>query len=119
MSKSAATLLFKESSFYLDIIDRVTDVALTHEYNFVDDAFFLQWTQTERFNVETLNKVLSVELIDKSHLAAISALIRTKRWADAVCIMYDAENFLGWAGAARGLIESAGDIVDSLIYHSP
>jgi hypothetical protein len=115
MLRSPAPLLFKESSFYLGVIDQIESATLAHEYSFVGDDVFLRWTQTDQFDLATLNKILSSELIDKSHLAAVSALIRTKRWAEAVCVMYTADNYLGWASAARGLIESAGDIVDSLL----
>jgi hypothetical protein len=41
--------------------------------------------------------------------------LRTERWADAICLLYDANNFIGWAAAARGLLESAGDTVDGLL----
>jgi hypothetical protein len=112
---SIAAALSQEGLFYLDVINQIESIALTHEYSFVDDEFFQHWTRSDSFNVARFNQILSLELIDKAHLAAVSALMRTKRWAEAICIMYEAENFLGWASAARGLLESAGDIVDSLL----
>ena len=48
-------------------------------------------------------------------MAAITALMRAKRWADATCLMYDSNNFVGWAASVRGLLESAGDSVDALL----
>jgi hypothetical protein len=110
-----ARALSEEGSFYLDVISQIESTVLAHEYTFVDDEFFKDWTHSDTFNVARFNQILSLELIDKAHLAAVSALIRTKRWAEAICLMYEAKNFLGWASAARGLLESSGDIVDGLL----
>lgn len=107
--------LSEEGLFYLDIIGQIENIALTHEYTFVNDQFFQDWTRSDDFNIARYNQIVSLELVEKAHLAAISALIRTKRWAEAICLMYENENFLGWASAARGLLESAGDIVESLL----
>jgi hypothetical protein len=62
-----------------------------------------------------MNFIVALELIDKAHLASMGALLRAKRWADATCLMYEKENFLGWAAAFRGLLESAGDTLDGLV----
>jgi hypothetical protein len=45
--------------------------------------------------------------------------MRAKRWADAICLMYDNPNFVGWAASVRGLLEGAGDTVDGLLNISP
>jgi hypothetical protein len=44
----------------------------------------------------------------------MTALLRAGRWANATCLMYEKENFLGWTAAFRGLLESAGDTLDGL-----
>ena len=48
-------------------------------------------------------------------MASVSALLRAKRWADATCVTYEKENFVGWAASFRGLLESAGDTYDGLV----
>ncbi len=115
MTESTKRKVFKEAAFYLDIIDEIMPVALKHEYTFIRDDAFAELIKSEKITPSVLNRILSSELIDKAHLAATTALLRTKRWADAVCLMDAAENFLGWASSARGLLESSGDIVDGLL----
>lgn len=112
---STVKKLFGQAAFYSDVIDTIMPIALSHEYTFVADDWFDKWTETESFTVERTNSILALELIEKAHLAAVTALMRTKRWVDATCLMYDNANFVGWAASVRGLLESAGDTVDGLL----
>ena len=106
--------LFGDAAFFLDVVDAIAPVAFGHTYHFMPDDVFAKWKESENFSWETFNAITSHELIDKAHLAAMTALIRTKRWAVAICLMEEAHNLVGWASAARGLLESSGDIVDGL-----
>jgi len=112
---SLETKLFGDAAFYLGIIDAIAPVALRHTYHFMRDDVFAKWRDSENFNWKEFNRIVSLELIDKAHLAAMTALIRTKRWASAVCLMEEAHNLIGWATACRGLLESSGDVVDGLL----
>jgi hypothetical protein len=100
---------------YADVIDAIAPIATSHVYTFVSDEWFAEWVKSEDRTIERTNAILSLELVEKAHLAAITALMRTKRWVDATCLMYDNANFLGWAASVRGLLESAGDTVDGLL----
>lgn len=111
--------LFGDAAFYLDVVDAIAPVAFGHTYHFMPDDVFAKWKESENFSWETFNSITSLELIDKAHLAAMTALIRTKRWAVAICLMEEAHNLVGWASAARGLLESSGDIVDGLLNIAP
>jgi hypothetical protein len=115
MKRSTAEKLFGQAAFYLSVIDTITPIALNHEYTFVSDEWFAEWRKSETSTVERVNLILALELIDKAHLAAVTALMRAKRWADATCLMHDNANFVGWAASVRGLLESAGDTVDGLL----
>jgi hypothetical protein len=88
---SAEMKIFGDAAFYLDIIDSIAPVALGHTYHFMTDDAFAKWKGSDDFSWETFNAITSFELIDKAHLAAMTALLRTKRWATAVCLM---ENLL-------------------------
>ena len=61
-----------------------------------------------------VNYVIAAELVDMAHLAAITALIRTQKWVLAACSAYEAQNYIAYATAIRGLLESSGDITDGL-----
>jgi hypothetical protein len=124
---STTRKLFKRAAVFLDLIDHIAPVVLNHKYTFVSDEWFNQWRQSADFTIERMNFIVALELIEKAHLASMGALLRAKRWADAICAMYEKENFLGWAAAFRGLLESAGDTLDGLVlvpdalalYHRP
>jgi hypothetical protein len=111
---STAAKLFKRAAPFLDLIDDITPIAATHEYKFLSDEWFSEWMSSAAFTVERCNNIIALELIEKAHLASVSALLRAKRWADATCLMYEKENFVGWAASFRGLLESAGDTYDGL-----
>jgi hypothetical protein len=111
----AAQKLFGPAALYLPLIDAIVPTALKHEYSFVSDEWFGQFIESDKATPKAINQIIVFELLDKSHLAAVTALLRTKRWADAACLLYDANNFVGWAGTVRGLIESAGDTMDGLL----
>lgn len=107
--------LFGPAAGFLIIIDKIIPHAAAYQYNFIEDSSFERWKETDDFSIQKLNHVLALEAVDKAHLAAVTSLVRTKRWADAAYLMYKESNFLGWASCTRGLIESAGDILDGLL----
>lgn len=112
---STREALFKRAAGFLAIIEEITPQAIKHEYAFVSDEWFENWLESDGFGVEKCNQLVALELIDKSHLASVTALLRAKRWSDAICLTWEAENFLAWSAALRGLLESAGDAVDGLL----
>jgi hypothetical protein len=68
-------LLFKKAAPYLDLIDSVTPIAAAHEYTFLPDEWFLNWMSSAEFSVEMYNYIIALELIEKAHLASVSALL--------------------------------------------
>ncbi|QIO36958.1 hypothetical protein [Bradyrhizobium sp. 1(2017)] len=110
-----ATKLFKRAAPLLEMIEAAIPEAASNEYRFVSDEWFVDWLKTSDFSAEQFNYIITSELVEKAHLASLTAIIRAKRWADAVCVMYERKNFPGWAAAVRGLLESAGDTVDGLL----
>jgi hypothetical protein len=112
---SAARQLFKQSAPLLNLIDGLIPIACQHTYTFVSDDWYRDWLQSNDFSLKRQNFIIAMELVDKAHLSAVTALMRAKRWADAACISYEKENFLSWAASSRGLLESAGDTVDGLL----
>ncbi len=113
---SAAEKLFGDASQFLELIDEIVPIAAGHQYTFVSDEWYKEWLTSDQFSVERSNFIVALDLVEKAHLASLTALIRAKRWADAVCLMCEQQNFLGWAAAYRGLLESAGDTLDGLLH---
>jgi hypothetical protein len=54
------------------------------------------------------------EILARAHMAAATALYRSKQWIDAVDQAASNSNALAFAAALRGLIESAADTTSSL-----
>src|SRR5438132_238197 len=94
--------LFKGAARFFPLIAQIVPRALQHRYSFVNDEWFRDAWNTGKLSVAEYNHLIVVEVLDKSHLAAVSTLIRIERWADAVCIMHDTVNFPGFASAMRG-----------------
>jgi hypothetical protein len=101
--------------FYIDVFDEIRPILASHEYHFIRDEVWNELLNSGKLAVSAINQVLALELIDKAHLAAATALFRTTRWLSAISINYEGQNFLGWASSVRGLLESSGDILDGLL----
>jgi hypothetical protein len=107
--------IFGAGAYYLTLIDLIAPIVSKHEYSFFSDDWFFKWIESEEFSIQQMNAITALELIEKAHLAAVSALFRAKRWADAICLMHHTENLIGWAASLRGFLESAGDTLDGLL----
>jgi hypothetical protein len=112
---SSITDIFGKAASLLDLIDSVIPVATTHKYTFVSDDWFSEWAESSDFSIQKRNFTIALELVEKAHLASVTALLRARRWADATCLMFEKENLFGWAASFRGLLESAGDTYDGLL----
>jgi hypothetical protein len=55
------------------------------------------------------NRIYWYELLERAHWSAFSSLLRADRWFDAMLVAAGAPNFLAFAAAFRGLLESAAD----------
>jgi hypothetical protein len=111
---SNARILFGEAATLLDVVDSAISIATRHNYTFISDDWFKDWQQSADFSIERMNFILVLELVEKAHLASTTAVMRARRWVEAISFMYEKENFLAWAAAYRGLLESAGDTLDGL-----
>jgi hypothetical protein len=101
-------------AFYVGIFEEIQPILALHEYQFINDEVWNELVNSGKLDPSTYNHVLSLELIDKAHLAAVTALFRNVQWLKSIAVNYQQENFVGWAAATRGLLESVGDIVDGL-----
>lgn len=107
--------LFNRADLYFPLLEKIVPRVASHRYTFISDDWFKEQVDAGKLSPAEMNAVVAVDLLEKAHLAAATSLIRISRWADAVCLMYEANNFPGFAGALRGLIENGGDTVDGLM----
>ncbi|MBU0584031.1 MAG: hypothetical protein KKB66_16055 [Alphaproteobacteria bacterium] len=112
---AAGRSVFHDAELYFPIIESVLLRVQRHRYAFLSDEWYRQQVEIDALSVADRNQIVALDLIEKAHLAAVTSLIRIKRWADAAILMHSSENFLGFCGALRGLIEHSGDTVDGLL----
>jgi hypothetical protein len=55
------------------------------------------------------SQIYRYEIIERAHCASILALLRADRWVSAAVNAAESNNFLAFAAAFRGLLESAAD----------
>jgi hypothetical protein len=110
---STARKLFKRAAAFLGLIDHIVSTTSNYEYSFVSDDWFKQWTKSADFKIEQMNFIVALELLEKAHLASLTALLRAKRWADATCLMYEKATLLGWSASFRGLLEILSHCLNS------
>jgi len=57
------------------------------------------------------NFIYVYEIIERLHWAAISSILRCKRWMDGLINSIETNNFIIFSSSFRGLLESAGDSI--------
>jgi hypothetical protein len=112
---SARLRLFGRAAGYLDLIEAILPRLTTHRYQFLRNDVVSKAMEKGDLSPSEFNGIHASEILDNSHLAATTALIRTSLWVRGMCSAYTDANFLSWAAAARGLIESSGDVGDGLL----
>lgn len=80
-------------------------------YSFVDQEDFLA-----RFPIDPSEgmRVYWTEMLQRAHLAAVTSILRSRRWLKGVQRAETDSNFLVFAAALRGLMESAADASTAL-----
>lgn len=112
---SIKTAIFGESVIYFSLIDTLLSRVRAHRYSFSDNEWLNERVEKGEIGVAACNQLMALDILEKAHLSAVTALIRIQRWAEAMCLMYQTENYPGYAGALRGLLENGGESVDGLL----
>ncbi len=60
-------------------------------------------------------RIYWVDMLERAHIAAVTAILRSRRWLAAVLSTRSEKNALAFAAAFRGLMESAADAATALI----
>lgn len=72
-------------------------------YRFIDKEKFARLPLAERMNTYW------TEILNRSHWAAYSNLLRQERWFKACVLLHEYHNFLGFCGALRSYLEGSAD----------
>lgn len=99
---------------FIKCVDVITNKAQSHKYSFYTDEMFNLLKNENPPNIALLNQITAHELLEKTHLCAVSLLRRNRSWIDAIAYSYRNGNYFGFSAAARGYIESVADGVDGV-----
>ncbi len=105
------TILGQVGRIYLRGIDSILPVLESANYRFLPNEEYT------RIIVEDPTAGLRIywsEILFRAHLAAATSIVRSRQWVDGMLREAGTPNFLVFAAAMRGLLESAADTLTSL-----
>jgi hypothetical protein len=106
-------MLGETARHYLNLFDRHLPLdCLKRRYTFVGNEEFGRINHADPSRGQ---QIYWSEMVMRSHMAAATAILRSRRWTDAVLTAALSKNLLAFAAALRGLIESAADVSDALM----
>jgi hypothetical protein len=105
-----AAITFGDSArAYGPMINEIAPYLFRERYVFEDDEVFKSDLRDPKNGAAYAGRVYWHEILNRAHLNAVTAIIRTCRWADVAVREQDSGNLFGWAAACRSLMEAAGD----------
>ena len=105
------SLFDRDATRFIELIDRFQFDSYRTRYSFTSpDAY-------ERILRDSPHKGMQIfwgEILARSHLTAVTAILRSRHWITAVTAAATSKHLLAFAAAFRGLIESAADSSSAL-----
>lgn len=106
-----ASLFGDDADQFIRMIDELALAETKARYSFMTNDDFIHVVR------EDLSHGMQIywnEILARAHLTATVAILRSRRWIDAVIAAKERKNLLSFAAAFRGLIESAADTSSAL-----
>ena len=109
---SLESVLNPEGVRFVELIDDLGLERLQTRYTFMDDGEFKDLLLRD---LGEGMRIYWYEILQRSHLTAVTAILRSRRWLSGVVQARTGNNLLVFASAFRGLMESAADASTALI----
>jgi hypothetical protein len=103
------TVFDEEGKNYLPLLSALADNLSSYSYEIIPEEVLLQ-----KSDAEEIKRIYCLEIMYRAHWASAASILRTHRWVQGILLATTIDNYLTFAAAFRGLIESAGDIIDAL-----
>ena len=107
-----ASVLNAEGIRFVEMVDDLSLERVETHYRFTDEESFRQLLSRD---LGEGMRVYWTEILQRAHLAAVTAVLRSRQWFSGVEHAIDQENFLMFAAGLRGLMESAADASTALV----
>jgi len=112
--KKMSAVFGKTSEIYGRIINDIAPDLIKEKYTFEESSEFERKSPNEETGREYSGRVYWTEMLNRAHMASVASVFRTTRWIEVAIREHEAGSLYGCASACRSLIESAGDIGQSL-----
>jgi hypothetical protein len=97
---------------YSGIIKTIHKYQDRYEYFFMDNEEFCGLMMKKQFAIT--NAIYTQEILFRSHIAAITTIIRNEKWINGIILGLDNSNYYVFSSSLRGLTEAAADSVYTL-----
>ncbi len=105
--------LHQPISQFIRMVDDLGLKRLTTRYSFLDTN---EYEALRSRDISEAMRVYWSETLERAHIAAVTATLRSRHWLSAVLSTESENNALAFAAAFRGLLESSADTTTSLLY---
>ena len=106
------SILNRQAIPFVQMVDGLALKRLTTRYSFMDVD---EYADLLHRDVSESMRVYWSETLERAHIAAVTAILRSRRWLSAVLSAEADNNALAFATAFRGLMESSADTTTALI----
>ena len=106
------TVLDRQVMQFVRMVDDLGLKRLTTRYSFMDVE---EHAALMRDDIGEGMRVYWSETLQRAHIAAVTAILRSRHWLSAVLSTKSERNALAFAAAFRGLMESAADTTTALV----
>lgn len=96
---------------YLPMMDSIISAVVGTHYTFKD---FEDYKQIINRNFKDGMRIYWTEILARAHIAAVTSILRNRRWIEGVLSAFEASNLLSFTACMRGFLESAADSHDAL-----
>jgi|RhiMetdeSRZDD1v2_1073273.scaffolds.fasta_scaffold920508_1 hypothetical protein len=108
----SATLFGPEGDRFIEMIEQLELPAIKVRYTFTANDDFKDVLSKRDF--ARVNRIFWTEMLERTHLAAVTAILRNHQWIAGIKLAIAGKNLLTFAAGFRGLIESAADSATAL-----
>ena len=105
-------VLNRDARHLVEMIDGLDLKRLEVRYSFMGDQEYMALLSLD--SSEAM-RVYWAEMLERAHIASVSAILRSRHWLSAVLSAQSEGNALMFASAFRGLLESAADATTALL----
>jgi hypothetical protein len=109
VTKLPVTPFYQIADSYTLHIDAIRKEIAQTSYRFIKNEHFVN--ELFRSKGKVGSEIVWIEILYRSHYCAVTALLRTDSWLNALILSKGAANFSLFAASMRALIESCADIM--------